>query len=73
MKEIWKMSFRLEKMAMFFLFGISMKFNMNQPNFWIAIFLVCLIIDRFEDSIRREYNDTTRDKLKRLIEEEMGG
>lgn len=73
MKEIWKMTFRIEKMAMFFLFGILMKFNMNQPNFWIAIFLVCLIIDRFEDSIRREYDDTTRDKLKRLIEKEMRG
>lgn len=69
-KAITKIFFRLERLLIFALFAISIKFNPNQFAFWLSIFLVSIILNKFEDSIRAEYNDTTRDRLKRLREGE---
>ena len=57
---------------MIFLFGIVMNFDMSQPRFWLGIFMVSLILNKFEDSIRKEYDDTTMDRMEKLMKEELG-
>lgn len=72
MKDIHRMVFRMEKFLMIFLFGIVMNFDMSQPRFWLGIFMVSLILNKFEDSIRKEYDDTTMDRMEKLMKEELG-
>lgn len=70
MNEILKMAFRLEKFLTYIIFAFIVKFEVNQLEFWITLFMFSLILDKLENSIRREYNDTTKDKIERLIKEE---
>jgi uncharacterized membrane protein YtjA (UPF0391 family) len=68
--EIRKILFRIEKILLIILFCICIKFNPSQPTFWIAMFLISFIMNKFEDSIRREYDDTTTQRLRKLMDED---
>ena len=70
MHEIWKMTFRKERLITYLLLVAFMKFSIDQWQFWILCFMMSIVLDKFEDSVRREYNDSTRDKLIRLMEEQ---
>lgn len=71
MHEIWKMTFRKERLIAYALLCVFMKFNIDQWQFWVLCFMMALVLDKFEDSVRREYDDSTRDKLERLMKEEQ--
>lgn len=72
MHEIWKITFRKERLIAYVLLVVFMKFSIEQWQFWVLCFMISLVLDKFEDSVRREYDDTTRDKLERLMKEQMG-
>ena len=70
MHEIWKMTFRKERVIAYIIFCTFMKFNPEQWQFWLICFMLAFVLDKFEDSVRREYNDSTLEKLERLMKEE---
>jgi len=70
-KEIRRILFRLERILLIILFLICIKFAPTQPGFWIGVFMLSLLMNKFEDSIRSEYDDTTKNMLRKLLEEEI--
>ena len=73
MDDLNRMFFRLEKFVAIFLVMSFLKFEFNQWQFWLVVFMFCFVLDKLEESIRREYDDTTKDRLKRLMEETYDG
>ena len=69
MKDIHRIVFRLEKFLILFLYGISMKFGIDNPSFWLCLFMLCLIMYKFEESIRKEDDDTIIRFMSRPIQE----
>lgn len=69
MTDLNRMFFRIEKFIAVFILFSFMKFDINQWEFWLILFMYCFVMDKFEDSIRREYDDTIRGRLERLMKE----
>jgi len=70
MHEIWKMTFRFERLVIYCMVMAFSRFDIHAWKFWIAVYMIGLVLDKFEDSVRREYNDSTKEKIIRLIKEQ---
>lgn len=71
-KEIRTILFRLERILIMILFMFCIKFSATQFSFWVAVIMLSIIMNKFEDAIRREYDDTTANRLKKLMDEDDG-
>ena len=59
--------FKIEKFFLYFIFCVMMRQDLALLSSALGIGLFIIIIYKFEDSIRKEYNDSNKDKLNRLL------
>lgn len=65
-----KQLYKLEKVFLFCLFGAMIKFPADSLAFWVSLILLIILFERFEDAIRREYGDSLKENIARILSDD---